>query len=107
MLDDLTARVRKSELGRMLSGPVDHSNAIVSIHPGAGGTDAKDWAALDKAALDRFRDLRLRFGGHDGDRLYGQWETRGEEAVRQAIARPPALERDRAGELETSVLAHS
>ena len=69
--------------------------------------DAKDWAALDKAALDRFRDLRLRFGGHDGDRLYGQWETRGEEAVRQAIARPPSLERDRAGELETCVLTHS
>ncbi len=46
MLDDLTARVRKSELGRMLSGPVDHSNAIVSIHPGAGGTDAKDWAQM-------------------------------------------------------------
>ena len=30
----------------MLSGPVDHANAIVSIHPGAGGTDAKDWAQM-------------------------------------------------------------
>jgi len=30
----------------MLSGPADHANAIVSIHPGAGGTDAKDWAAM-------------------------------------------------------------
>ena len=30
----------------MLAGPVDHSNAIVSIHPGAGGTNAKDWAAM-------------------------------------------------------------
>ena len=30
----------------MLSGPVDHSNAIISIHPGTGGTDAKDWAAM-------------------------------------------------------------
>ena len=46
MLTVLEARVRKSELGRMLSGPADRSNAIVTIHPGAGGTDAKDWAAM-------------------------------------------------------------
>lgn len=46
LLADLDARVRKAELGRMLSGPADHSNAIVSIHPGAGGTDAKDWAQM-------------------------------------------------------------
>ena len=30
----------------MLSGPADHANAIVRIHPGAGGTDAKDWASM-------------------------------------------------------------
>lgn len=39
-------RLRKAELGRMLSGPADQANAIVNIHPGAGGTDAKDWAAM-------------------------------------------------------------
>ena len=39
-------RLRKAELGRMLSGPADRANAILSIHPGAGGTDAKDWAAM-------------------------------------------------------------
>lgn len=43
---ELTTRVRRSELGRMLSGPADHANAIVSIHPGTGGTDAKDWAEM-------------------------------------------------------------
>ncbi len=42
----LEARVRKTELQRMLSGPVDHANAIVSIHPGTGGTDAKDWGEM-------------------------------------------------------------
>jgi peptide chain release factor 2 len=30
----------------MLAGPADHNDAIVTIHPGAGGTDAKDWAAM-------------------------------------------------------------
>ena len=45
-LPALEARVRQAELRRMLSGPVDHANAIVSIHPGTGGTDAKDWAEM-------------------------------------------------------------
>ncbi len=43
---ELAVRVRGAELGRMLSGPADHANAIVSIHPGTGGTDAKDWAEM-------------------------------------------------------------
>jgi peptide chain release factor 2 len=42
----LERRVRDAELERMLSGPVDHAGAIVSIHPGTGGTDAKDWAQM-------------------------------------------------------------
>lgn len=45
-LPALIERVRKSELQRMLAGPVDHANAIVTIQPGAGGTDAKDWAEM-------------------------------------------------------------
>jgi peptide chain release factor 2 len=39
-------RVRAAELERMLSGPAAHANAIVSIHPGTGGTEAKDWAGM-------------------------------------------------------------
>lgn len=45
-LPDLEARLRVAELGRMLSGQVDHANAILSIHPGAGGVDAKDWGQM-------------------------------------------------------------
>jgi peptide chain release factor 2 len=45
-LKGLSTRVREAELTRMLSGPVDHASAIVSIHPGTGGTDAKDWAQM-------------------------------------------------------------
>ena len=45
-VDGLVARVRSAELQRMLSGPADHANAIVSVHPGTGGTEAKDWAEM-------------------------------------------------------------
>ena len=43
---ELEKKVRKAELQRMLSGPADHNDAIVSIHPGSGGTEAKDWAEM-------------------------------------------------------------
>ncbi len=47
------------EVQRMLGGERDRLNAIVSIHPGAGGTEAQDWA-----------DMLLR--------MYLRWaETRG------------------------------
>jgi peptide chain release factor 2 len=45
-LKPIDVKVRASELKRMLSGPVDHSNAIVSVSPGAGGVEAKDWADM-------------------------------------------------------------
>ncbi|HVY30731.1 MAG TPA: peptide chain release factor 2 [Polyangiaceae bacterium] len=45
-LKPIDAKVRAAELKRMLSGPVDHANAIVSVSPGAGGVEAKDWADM-------------------------------------------------------------
>ncbi len=45
-LPALEERIRKMELKRMLSGEVDHANAIVAIHSGTGGVDAKDWAEI-------------------------------------------------------------
>jgi peptide chain release factor 2 len=30
----------------MLAGAADHTDAIVSVHPGTGGTEAKDWAEM-------------------------------------------------------------
>jgi len=46
LIPALEERVRKMELKRMLAGEADHASAIVSIHPGTGGTDAKDWAQM-------------------------------------------------------------
>ncbi len=45
-LPDLEKRLRELELSRMLSGPQDRADAIVSISPGAGGVDAQDWAEM-------------------------------------------------------------
>jgi peptide chain release factor 2 len=45
-LAGLEKRMREVELARMLSGPQDRSDAIVSISPGAGGIDAQDWAEM-------------------------------------------------------------
>lgn len=45
-VDGLAAKFRELELKRMLAGAADEADAIVSINPGAGGTDARDWAAM-------------------------------------------------------------
>ncbi len=42
----LSKKVRAAELERLLSGKHDASNAIVTIHSGAGGTEAQDWADM-------------------------------------------------------------
>ncbi len=34
------------ELKQILGGPDDRRNAIMSLHPGAGGTEAQDWAEM-------------------------------------------------------------
>ncbi len=38
--------IEAGEVRTMLSGPMDASNAIVTIHPGAGGTESQDWAEM-------------------------------------------------------------
>ena len=38
--------LEKMELEILLSGPFDSNNAILEIHPGAGGTESHDWADM-------------------------------------------------------------
>jgi peptide chain release factor 2 len=38
--------VQNAEIRTMLSGELDRKNAIVTIHPGAGGTESQDWAEM-------------------------------------------------------------
>ena len=45
-LDGIQTEVEAGEIKKMLGGEHDHRNAIVSIHPGAGGTESQDWAEM-------------------------------------------------------------
>jgi peptide chain release factor 2 len=45
-LKELSSEVEKLELKYLLSGKMDVNNAIVEIHPGAGGTESQDWAQM-------------------------------------------------------------
>jgi peptide chain release factor 2 len=45
-LDELENEIDAAESKKMLSGVYDQSNAIVTIHPGAGGTESQDWAEM-------------------------------------------------------------
>ena len=49
LFDDATnlqEQIRSMEIQVLLSGESDANNAILSIHPGAGGTESQDWAEM-------------------------------------------------------------
>jgi peptide chain release factor 2 len=45
-LDELATEVDTGETKKMLGGEHDRKNAIITIHPGAGGTESQDWAEM-------------------------------------------------------------
>lgn len=45
-LHALEAEVKRAEVEALLNGEYDTKNAILSIHPGAGGTESCDWASM-------------------------------------------------------------
>jgi peptide chain release factor 2 len=45
-LDSLDQEVQAGEIKKMLGGEHDRKNAIITIHPGAGGTESQDWAEM-------------------------------------------------------------
>ena len=45
-LDELAAQVDAGETKKMLGGEHDRKNAIITIHPGAGGTESQDCAEM-------------------------------------------------------------
>ena len=56
--------LEKFEIETLLSGKYDSNNAIVTIHPGAGGTESQDWAEMLY-------------------RMYTRWATKNEYQVKE------------------------
>jgi len=57
-LTNLDKRISDLEFRRMLSGRDDSKNAILTIHPGAGGTESQDWAEMLMRMYLRFSEIR-------------------------------------------------
>ena len=43
---ELEAQFKKYELNLLLKEPYDHNNAVLELHPGAGGTESQDWGSM-------------------------------------------------------------
>ena len=52
--NDTIAHFEDFEMSVLLSNDYDHSNAILEIHPGAGGTESQDWAEMLFRMYQRF-----------------------------------------------------
>ena len=44
--NSLSEKIENMKLETLLSGPYDKSNAIITLHAGAGGTEAQDWCQM-------------------------------------------------------------
>lgn len=64
---------KEAEIKQYLSGNYDNNHAIVSIHPGQGGTEAMDWAEMLKR-------MYVRYFERKGWKYKFISETRGEDA---------------------------
>src|ERR1700682_6667759 len=70
-IDGLRNLVDRLESESLLSGENDGRSAIVTIHPGAGGTESQDWADMLLRMYLRWAE-RQRFGTVITDRLEGE-----------------------------------
>ncbi len=57
-LRSLQSGLASLELKTMLQGEDDHREAIVTIHPGAGGTESQDWAEMLVRMFTRWAERR-------------------------------------------------
>ena len=57
-VENLSKTIRDLEIEVMLSDENDEKNAIVTIHPGAGGTESHDWASILYRMYLRFAERR-------------------------------------------------
>ncbi|WP_139070077.1 peptide chain release factor 2 [Bacillus sp. FJAT-27225] len=57
-LAELTSRLDDYELEMLLSEPYDKNNAILELHPGAGGTESQDWGSMLLRMYTRWAEKR-------------------------------------------------
>ncbi len=57
-LEGVEQALARLEFERMLGGEHDSANAIVTVHPGAGGLEAQDWAEMLMRMLLRWAERR-------------------------------------------------
>ena len=55
-LTSVRADIEHLELGMLLSGEYDTNNAILTLHAGAGGTEAQDWTSMLIRMFGRFAE---------------------------------------------------
>jgi peptide chain release factor 2 len=72
-LDSAESYIGELETKTLLSGETDHLNAIMTIKPGAGGTESQDWASI-------LLRMYLRWAERQGMKAEVLDETPGEEA---------------------------
>jgi len=72
-VERLESDLQHTEIRMLLSGEHDNSNAIVTIHPGAGGTESQDWAEM-------LLRMYLRWGEQSGYATQILDQQPGEEA---------------------------
>jgi peptide chain release factor 2 len=72
-LGNLESNVEELEFKRMLGGEHDAKNAILTIHPGAGGTESQDWAEM-------LMRMYLRYGEISGYKTELLDQLSGDEA---------------------------
>ncbi|MBS1826971.1 MAG: peptide chain release factor 2 [Acidobacteria bacterium] len=70
-IKQLSTRLHALETGMLLSGENDNHSAIVTIHPGAGGTESQDWAEMLLRMYLRWAE-RMGFEAVVTDRLEGE-----------------------------------
>lgn len=57
-LAEISRAAESKRIEILLSGEYDRSNAIVSFHPGAGGTEAQDWAQMLYRMITRWAERK-------------------------------------------------
>ncbi len=55
---DIAKRVEEFELQQLLNQPYDKLNAILELHPGAGGTESQDWGQMLLRMYTRWAEKR-------------------------------------------------